>query len=116
MPEASILATCHQRLQDELVQTHNAIAQAEASCGVVELDQSSVGRVSRIDAMQQQALGKATQARLIQRLRKLTAAINRLEANTYGECCDCGADIEAPRLNADPATPFCAECAAERER
>ncbi len=109
-------ASMEQRLRDELQRIAEAIADAGQSAAIVELDQSSVGRVSRIDALQQQAIAQAAGERLKLRQRKLEAALARLQAGNYGICCDCGGEVEARRLNADPATPFCGECAAEREK
>lgn len=87
------------------------MAQRSAGTDVVELDQSSMGRVSRMDAMQQQAMAQATLQRLRTRQRKLEAALNRVAAGSYGLCCQCGETIEADRLQADAAAVFCPECA-----
>ena len=104
-----------QRLQQALAKVDEDLAEARASSGVVELDQSSVGRVSRMDAMQQQAMAQGMEERLRLRRRKIEAALVRLEQDSYGLCCDCGAELGAERLDADPATVFCASCAEERE-
>ncbi|MBE0615366.1 MAG: molecular chaperone DnaK [Burkholderiales bacterium] len=105
----------HHRLSTELQQLVEAIAQAEASAGTVRLDQSSVGRVSRMDAMQQQAMARGLQERLATRKRKTEAALARIESGTYGRCCECQTELKAERIDADPAAVFCAACAAERE-
>ncbi|PKO35944.1 MAG: molecular chaperone DnaK [Betaproteobacteria bacterium HGW-Betaproteobacteria-7] len=103
-------------MRDELRNIDDAIAESGQSAAIVELDQSSVGRVSRIDALQQQAIAQAAGERLKLRQRKLEAALARLQAGSYSICCDCGGEVERRRLDADPATPFCNECAAEREK
>ena len=105
-----------ERLQAELLQVTEALRQAGASAATVVLDQSSVGRVSRMDAMQQQAMAKGMQERLLTRHRKLTAALARVDAGSYGLCCECLARLEDERLEADPAAVFCQDCAEERER
>lgn len=104
-----------QRLLDELRGLQEAGAQADASAATVMLDQSSVGRLSRMDAMQQQAMAQGIRERVALRKRKLEAALARLEAGRYGLCCECGAALEQKRMDADPAAVFCADCAAERE-
>jgi DnaK suppressor protein len=109
-------ARFHGRLSSELRQLVEGIAQAGAAAGTVELDQSSMGRVSRMNAMQQQAMAKSLRARLELQKRKLVAALGRIESGSYGLCCQCQADMEAERLEADPAAVFCAACAAEREK
>lgn len=103
------------RLLIEQRETVEAIQQAQQSAAPVELDQSSVGRVSRIDALQQQAIAQGLRERLIIRKRKVEAALARLDSGTYGLCCACQSDLEPERLNADPAVVFCQECATERQ-
>lgn len=104
-----------ERITAELREVCKAIAQSEQSAATVELDQSSIGRVSRMDAMQQQALAKGVTERMNLRRRKLEAALARLDAGTYGQCCACQDEIGQERLAADPAAVFCADCADERE-
>lgn len=55
----------------ELEAVEATALQGSASAETVERDQSSMGRVSRIDALQQQVLAKGLQERLDQRRRKL---------------------------------------------
>ncbi len=80
----------------------------------VQLDQSSVGRLTRMDAMQQQAMAQSMLARTERRLRMLDAALARISAGAYGLCCECGNEIEPERLAADPAVVFCSECGRRR--
>ena len=44
-------------------------------------------------------------------LRRIDAALDRIENGTYGECQVCGKDILAARLALLPDTPFCKDCA-----
>ncbi len=100
-----------ERLTNELALQKEAIAQRTVHSHVVELDQSGIGRVSRMDAMQQQAMTQATLQRLRTRQRKLEAALDRVAAGSYGLCCQCQVAIDPERLQADPAAVFCSECA-----
>lgn len=77
----------------------------------VELDQQSVGRVSRGDAMQVQAMAKAQDARRAARIMMIDAALKRLEEGDYGYCAECDEEIPAKRLEVDPAAPRCVKCA-----
>jgi DnaK suppressor protein len=86
------------------------MGEASANEGTVMLDQSSVGRLSRMDAMQQQAMASGLRAALQREKLRLEAARTRLQNGTFGVCCQCGADIVPARLRADPGAPFCAEC------
>lgn len=77
----------------------------------VELDQQSVGRLSRMDAMQMQAMAQAVEARRQGRLQRIDAALHRLDESDYGFCVDCGEDIPAKRLAIDPIVERCVGCA-----
>lgn len=72
-----------------------------------ELDQTTVGRVSRADAIQEHEMASATQRRRQQGVAKINAALQRLEAGEFGFCLTCGERISAGRLELDPTTPFC---------
>ncbi|WP_245294048.1 TraR/DksA family transcriptional regulator [Methylobrevis pamukkalensis] len=78
------------RLRDELDALRSASVQTAADRRPVELDQQSVGRLSRMDAMQQQAMAAAQETRRLGRARALEAAIRRLDAGEFGWCDDCG--------------------------
>jgi DnaK suppressor protein len=73
----------------------------------VELDQTQQGRLSRMDALQQQAMAAETQRRRQRAMQLLDAALTRLDEGEYGYCVNCGEAIEPERLALDPATPFC---------
>lgn len=77
----------------------------------VGLDQQSVGRLSRQDSLQVQAMAKAADARRAGELRRIDAAMQRLDEGEYGWCVECGEAIEPRRLEIDPATPRCRDCA-----
>lgn len=76
----------------------------------VTLDQQSVGRLSRMDAMQQQSMDIAREQRRQQRIKVIEAALSRIDADDYGYCFTCGEDISSDRLNADPAATRCQDC------
>ncbi len=75
------------------------------------LDQSAVGRLSRMDALQAQAMAKATSTRRAQRRRRIAAALSRMDDGDFGYCTDCGEDIAPARLDLDPTVPSCIACA-----
>ena len=76
----------------------------------VTLDQQSVGRLSRMDALQQQAMAKATQTRRNQMRQRLQAALQRIDGGEFGYCQDCGDDIPFARLDLDPTVARCVSC------
>jgi len=77
----------------------------------VELDQTPVGRLSRMDAMQVQAMALATERRRHDEARRVEAAISRIDEGEYGTCVSCDEEISAKRLEVDPIIPTCIRCA-----
>ncbi len=78
---------------------------------VVQLDQQSVGRLSRIDALQSQAMAQAASRMRLAEQRRIKAALVRLDEGEFGYCTDCGEEIAAARLEHDPAAALCMSCA-----
>lgn len=79
--------------------------------GAVTLDQQGVGRVSRMDAMQQQAMAQEAERRRQLRRRRIESALKRLDEGDFGYCVHCGEEIAKERLNFDPTVPSCVSCA-----
>jgi len=77
----------------------------------VQLDQQSVGRLSRMDALQHQAMAKATRARRAQAEQRVRAALARIDEGEFGYCMECGEEIAEKRLALDPTVPTCITCA-----
>lgn len=98
----------------DLLQQLRTSPDNDASATVV-LDQTRVGRLSRMDALQGQAMAKATAERKQIEIRRVEAALQRIENDAYGYCLQCDEAIAEPRLRAEPATALCLECAAKRE-
>ena len=76
----------------------------------VELDQQSVGRLSRMDALQLQSMAVAREDRRRHRRDVIAAALKRMDDDDYGYCLVCGEDIPYKRLMADPAVTRCIDC------
>ncbi|MEX0604706.1 MAG: TraR/DksA family transcriptional regulator [Marinobacter sp.] len=83
----------------------------DETSGTVHLDQQSVGRLSRMDALQSQALAKAGKVRAERQLRLIEAAIMRIDNDEYGECLECAEPINPKRLEVDPTCLYCIDCA-----
>lgn len=96
------------QLREDLLSTSEA--RDEAS-GTVHLDQQSVGRLSRMDALQSQALAKAGKERAERQLRLIEAALKRIDNDEFGECMECGEPINPKRLEIDPTCLYCIDCA-----
>ena len=101
------------KLREEL----EAVAETgEQSSEVVELDQSRVGRLSRMDAMQAQAMSQASGRRREATLSRITASLARLENGDYGVCQSCEEPIDDKRLQFDPTALLCIGCATREEQ
>ncbi len=87
----------------------------EQAAQTVELDQSKVGRLSRMDAMQAQAMSLETQRRREIHLQQIETALTRLDTDDYGRCIDCDEAIAHRRLEFDPAATRCIDCAGKIE-
>ncbi|MFN3350124.1 TraR/DksA family transcriptional regulator [Pseudorhodoplanes sp.] len=87
--------------------------QAASARETVVLDQTSVGRLSRMDALQGQQMALAAQRRRQGELVRIDQALQRMERGEYGACVSCGEDIEPKRLEFDPAVPTCLRCASK---
>ena len=99
-------------LQAEL---QGLVASSAESVQVVELDQAKVGRLSRMDAMQAQAMAKASSQRREQMLKQITGALARIENDDFGYCRDCEELIPIKRLEFDPTSTRCVDCASAAE-
>ena len=100
------------QLQQELLALK---ATGDDAARVVELDQTSVGRLSRMDALQGQAMSKEQGRRRELELQKISAALRRIEVGDYGDCLACDEPIAIRRLTLDPAATLCISCASARE-
>ena len=88
---------------------------SDSSTKPVTLDQQSVGRVSRIDAIQQQQMAIANQQQTRQLLKHIELALHRIDAGEYGFCVRCEEPIAFARLQAQPAATLCIECQSAAE-
>ncbi|MBW1762703.1 MAG: TraR/DksA C4-type zinc finger protein [Deltaproteobacteria bacterium] len=122
--------TLRQQLVELVAELEHTLRASADSASPVMLDQSSVGRLSRMDAMQQQAMAKATrqksQSRMDAmqqqamakatrqksqlRLTQCKVALSSFDRNEYGLCRKCEEPIGYRRLSAKPEAPFCLEC------
>lgn len=93
-----------------------AIEGETESSKTVELDQSTMGRLSRMDALQGQAMNQETKLRHEEGVRKITAALSRMESGDFGYCLKCDELISVARLQVDPSATLCINCASLEEQ
>jgi DnaK suppressor protein len=111
MTEGEKMSDLREQLQQELHSIEAIAEAADAAAGTVELDQTRMGRLSRMDAMQGQAMVQATIARRQARVVLIKAALARIERGEFGACQSCAEAIAWPRLQINPAATLCFDCA-----
>jgi DnaK suppressor protein len=103
-------------LENLVVELQALVAGSQDAARPVELDQPAMGRVSRIDAIQQQKMLEANRDAQRGRIQLVRSALHRFEEDEYGECMTCGECIGYARLKISPEAPFCIECQNAREK
>ncbi len=101
-----------QQLQDKLAELEDLESTATAAMATVDLDQTRVGRLSRMDAMQAQQMAIASQQRRKTEILQIKMALKRVKEGEFGYCLCCGEEIAPARLAINPAATLCIRCAA----
>ncbi|MFT6100601.1 MAG: DnaK suppressor protein [Arenicella sp.] len=116
MAESLNLSSFLTRLQALKLDVRQTSTLASNAAQPVELDQNRVGRLSRIDAMQGQAMAQANVERQKVLLTEIERALTEIESGDYGRCVECDEFIAVARLEADPVTQRCIVCATKFEQ
>ena len=109
------IAALKNLLLERRTELEKLIEDAEEGSQPVSLDQP-IGRLSRMDALQQQSMSQASRQAARQGLEQVKAALQRIASGDYGYCVECEEDIDFARLQARPEAPFCIDCQSGRER
>ena len=103
-------------LQQQRKQVLEVLDSGKSAAGTVKLDQTSVGRLSRMDALQSQAMLQEATRRREQSLRDISAALRKIDTGDYGFCEECGEEIAEKRLQVSPTVDYCIECSSRLEK
>ena len=109
------MKTMRQRLVSMREELESIADTGDDPAAVVQLDQTKVGRLSRMDALQAQAMAKASGQRRAAQIREIDAALRRIDEGHYGDCERCEEPINPRRLDADPTARLCIDCASRGE-
>ncbi len=109
------VAVFRDRLEVLESELESVAASGAEAARAVELDQSRVGRLSRMDAMRSQAMSVESERRRALQLSRIHSAMKRIEDGEFGFCLSCGDPIAHERLKVDPAAPLCITCASAAE-
>ena len=119
MPAAELNQQQIEQLRNMLVDKQQELivqqADAEAATQPVTLDQQSVGRVSRIDAIQQQQMAIANQQQTTGLLKQIELALHRIDVGEFGFCTECAEPVAFARLQVQPYASLCLDCQSARE-
>lgn len=116
MPDDRLTAKFRPRLEAMLEMLMAERAATAADRAPVALDQQSVGRLSRVDALLQQQMALAAGRQREAQIVRIRNALERMAKDEFGVCAACGNDIPEARLEADPAAHLCVTCAARQGR
>jgi len=105
------IAAARRRLLELRAELLADVERAEADSAPVTQEQDSVGRLSRIDAMQMQEMALAAQHRRRAEIDKIDAALRRVATDDFGYCAQCGDEIASGRLETAPFVTPCIACA-----
>lgn len=97
-------------LERRLAKLEKSMKVTDEALKTVELDQTAVGRLSRIDSLQNQSMSKGLREREVVQLSQIREALRRMDEGTFGECEECSGSIPFERLFIFPEAPVCAAC------
>lgn len=97
------------------IELETSLNESKSASDPVKLDQQLMGRVSRIDAIQQQNMASANRANQELRLRRINHALKLIEKEDYGFCRQCDEPIGFGRLKIKPEATLCIKCQNEAE-
>jgi DnaK suppressor protein len=104
----------HKELLDLREELQKLLVESSDGAQPVSLDEP-IGRLSRMDAMQQQSMVQANRRTAQSRLTRIETALRRCANDDYGLCASCEEEIGYARLKAQPEAPFCIDCQGKRE-
>ena len=104
------LEELRKELERLLAKLKSSMSVTDEALKTVELDQTAVGRLSRMDSLQSQGMAKGLREREVVRLALIQEALVRIDAGTYGVCESCGDEIVFERLLIMPESKTCARC------
>ena len=95
---------------DEIAELEQRILDLEEATKPVSPDKA-IGRLSRLESMNEKSVNDATLYKSRERLSKLEIAITRVYDDKYGICTGCDRSIPTERLLLLPESTQCVKCA-----
>jgi DnaK suppressor protein len=110
-PSPDLVRELRSELERQLARLERSMAVTDEAVRPVQLDQQAVGRLSRMDSLQNQHMSRNLQEREQVRYAAIRAALARMDEGSYGICTTCGKEIEEGRLFVMPEAEHCPGCA-----
>ena len=108
--DAERISYFRKRLEALAKEVNKGLKASKDSANVVELD-TAFGRLSRMDAMQNQQMALELRRRQENQLLRIKNALKRMDQGRYGLCGKCKQPIAEERLEISPDTVVCVRCA-----
>ena len=102
-------------LRDREKEILDRLVANEDSAEPPSLDEE-IGRLTRMDHLQQQQMALHARRRLKTQLAQVRGALGRVEKGAFGACAMCSGDLPRRRLDLAPEAPFCVTCQEKLER
>jgi len=99
-----------ERFEADIARTENRIRQYEELSQPISPD-NAIGRVSRMDAINNKGVMDAALAKARERLTGLRHNLEKLGTNDFGVCSKCKNKIPIERILLAPSSSFCVNCA-----
>ncbi len=110
------IAKIRRIIEQQLADLAQQVKSTGDSTATVTLDQSRVGRLSRMDALQSQAMQTEILRRTRLQIAELERTLKRLDHEDFGYCEGCFEEIPIARLKLNPAVRMCIRCTEKSER
>ena len=94
----------------EIIKTEQLISDYREMSRPVEPD-NAIGRISRMDAINNQSVTEASLRQAEEKLRNLNRVLSRIDTKDFGICQKCGNEIHIRRIMIRPESLLCVNCA-----
>lgn len=98
------------KIQESIVSTQSDIEELKELTKPIS-PENAIGRVSRMDAINNKSINEAALAQAQSKLDKLLFALDKCDEPAFGSCKRCNQDIPMGRLMLMPEALFCVQCA-----
>jgi len=99
-----------QKIEEELVKTRENILELESQVKPIS-PENAIGRVSRMDAINNKSVIEASLRQTQDKLNKLEKALSKIDEPSFGICVNCHQPIPIGRIMLMPHATRCVQCA-----